>query len=33
MKVWATDIGNAYQEATTKENQYSVAGAEFGELQ
>ncbi len=30
---WATDIGNAYLEATTKEKVYFVAGPEFGELE
>ena len=33
MKVWATDIGNPYLEATTKEKLYIVAGPEFEELQ
>ena len=33
MKLWATDIGNAYLEATTREKQYIVAGPEFEELQ
>jgi hypothetical protein len=27
------DIGNAYLQASTKENVYAVAGPEFGELQ
>jgi len=30
MEVWATDIGNAYLEAWTKEKIYIVAGPEFG---
>ena len=33
MKVWGADIGNAYLEATTKENLYIVPGPEFEELQ
>ena len=33
MEVWATDIGNAYLEARTKEKLVIVAGSEFGELQ
>ena len=33
MKVWAADIGNAYLEATTKEELYIVAEPEFEELQ
>ena len=33
MKVWGGDIGNAYQEATTKDKLYRVAGPEFEELQ
>ena len=33
MKVWGTDIGNAYLEATTKEKIYFVVGPEFEELQ
>ena len=33
MEVWGADIGNAYLEATTKENLYIVAGPEFEELQ
>ena len=32
MKVWGADIGNAYLEATTKQNLYIVAGPEFEEL-
>ena len=33
MKAWATDIGNAYLEATTKEKLYIIAGPELEELQ
>jgi hypothetical protein len=33
LKTWATDIGNAYLEAETKERVYIIAGAEFGELE
>ena len=33
LPVWATDIGNAYLEAKTKEKLYIVAGPEFGELE
>ena len=33
MEAWATDIGNAYLEARTKEKLVIVAGSEFGELQ
>ena len=33
METWATDIGNAYLEAETKEKVYIVAGPEFGERQ
>ena len=33
MEVWGADIGNAYLEATTKENLYIVAGPDFVELQ
>ena len=29
--LWATDIGNAYLEAKTKENLYIVAGSDFGD--
>jgi hypothetical protein len=32
LQTWATDIGNAYLEATTSEKVYVVAGPEFGEL-
>jgi hypothetical protein len=31
LDVWATDIGNAYLEAETKEKLYIVAGREFGD--
>ena len=31
MELWATDIGNAYLEAHTKEKVYVIAGPEFGE--
>ena len=31
LETWATDIGNAYLEATTSEKVYIVAGPEFGE--
>jgi hypothetical protein len=31
METWATDIGNAYLEAETKEKVYIIAGPEFGE--
>ena len=33
LDTWATDIGNAYLEALTKEKVYIVAGPEFGERQ
>ena len=33
MKSWATDIGNTYFEAKTKENVYIVGIPEFGELE
>jgi hypothetical protein len=33
LDTWATDIGNAYLEAETKERLYIIAGAEFGELE
>ncbi len=33
MEAWATDIGNAYLEAKTKEKLVIIAGPEFGELQ
>ena len=32
LEIWATDIGNAYLEAKTKEKLVIVAGPEFGEL-
>ena len=32
LEVWATDIGNAYLEAETKEKLYIIAGQEFGDL-
>ena len=32
-EVWATDIGNAYLEATTKEKLVIRAGPEFGDLE
>jgi hypothetical protein len=32
MKIWATDIGNAFLESRTNEKVYVVAGGEFGEL-
>ena len=31
LKLWQTDVGNAYLEAETKEKVYIVAGPEFGE--
>jgi len=31
LKVWQTDIGNAYLEAKTTEKLYTIAGPEFGE--
>ena len=31
LKLWATDIGNAYLEAKTQEKVYIIAGPEFGE--
>jgi hypothetical protein len=31
LKVEATDVGNAYLEAYTKEKLYIIAGSEFGE--
>jgi hypothetical protein len=31
--LWATDIGNAYLEAFTMEQNYIVAGPEFGQLE
>jgi hypothetical protein len=33
LETWATDIGNAYLEAETRERVYIIAGAEFGELE
>ena len=33
LAIWATDIGNAYLEAITKEKLYIIAGPEFGPLQ
>jgi len=33
LSIWATDIGNAYLEAKTKEKLVIVAGPEFGELE
>ena len=33
LETWATDIGNAYVEAETKERVYIIAGAEFGDLE
>ena len=33
LELWATDVGNAYLEATTSEKLYIIAGPEFGELQ
>ena len=33
LKIFFTDIGNAYLEATTKEKVYIIAGSEFGELE
>ena len=33
LETWATDIGNAYLEAKTKEKVYIIAGREFGERQ
>jgi len=33
LQAWATDIGNAYLEAKTKEKVYIVAGPEFGDKQ
>jgi hypothetical protein len=32
LELWATDIGNAYLEATTSEKLYIIAGGEFGDL-
>ena len=31
LKVWQTDVGNAYLEAKTTEKVYAIAGPEFGE--
>jgi len=31
LKIWATDVGNAYLEADTREKVYIIAGPEFGE--
>jgi len=31
LKVWSTDIGNAYLEMYTREKVYIIAGAEFGD--
>ena len=33
LKVWSTDIGNAYLETHTREKVYIIAGPEFGELE
>jgi hypothetical protein len=33
LDTWATDIGNAYLEAETKERLYTITGAKFGELE
>jgi len=33
LETWATDIGNAYLEAKTKEKVYIIGGREFGERQ
>ena len=33
LQSWATDVGNAYLEANTKEKVYTIAGPEFGELE
>ena len=33
MELWATDVGNAYLEAHTKEKLYVRAGPEFGALE
>ena len=33
LKLWATDIGNAYLEATTKEKLVIIAGPKFKELE
>ena len=31
LKLWGTDIGNAYLEATTQEKVHIIAGPEFGD--
>ena len=31
LKIWQTDVGNAYLEAKTDEKVYVIAGPEFGE--
>ena len=31
LEVWATDVGNSYLEARTKEKVYVIAGPEFGD--
>ena len=33
LKIYSTDIGNAYLEAETKEKVYIIAGVEFGPLE
>ena len=33
MKIWCTDVRNAYLESYTKEKLYIIAGPEFGELE
>jgi len=33
LKVWQTDVGNAYLEAYTNEKVYVISGTEFGELE
>jgi hypothetical protein len=33
LRTWATDVGNAYLEAKTKEKVYVIAGSEFGDLE
>jgi len=33
LKVWATNIGNAYLEAKTQEKVFIILGLEFGELE
>ena len=32
LKIWQTEVGNAYLKATTKEKVYVIAGPEFGDL-